>query len=294
MTAEREPKGGSPARDQENSPSAPTGTAPVLLCSNCFVNVGLRLEAERIGGAQVETPCPHCGKSGGRVLDSSGSELLLHRFFVRGSIPPEIGGDAPLYQFNPQHYPGRVLFSTELDGDLRLLSEHLQVGLFHYGPALWRLGYTDHYNALTQERSAEERERAWTDILSRCEKATLRPGQVIFRVRKSEELIAPTPSEFDTPPTQDGRYDITGFPVLYAAEDVETCLHECRVTLADYINVAALTPQRELSLLDLQSVDDSAARNPFERVAILLRKFAYSGHEDYNLCRELASRIKAA
>ncbi|MEJ0070738.1 MAG: RES domain-containing protein [Pseudomonadota bacterium] len=45
--------------------------------------------------------------------------------------------------------------------------------------------------------------------------------------------------------------DSPGFPILYGAQDVEGCVHECRVTLEDELFFASLSPSRTLRLLDL-------------------------------------------
>ncbi|MEO4028626.1 RES family NAD+ phosphorylase [Chromobacterium vaccinii] len=92
----------------------------------------------------------------------------------------------------------------------------------------------------------------------------------------------------------EGRYDTAERPVFYGAEDVETCLHESRVTLSDYIALATFTPTRPLRLLDLaDNIDDSSARTPFEQVDVFMTRLAYAGKQDYDLCRELAAEIEA-
>lgn len=274
----------------------------IALCTLCLKNIGLRLEAEQVA-SDTGPQCPTCGQTGGRVVNLAAAEQIMHRFFVHGSIPPEICGPAPLYEFNTYQYPGDVAFATELDEDLRLLSEFLHVGLFHYGPALWRLGYTEHYTALRGNGAlepaleGEERARVWNKVLARCAVKTIGPDVRVFRVRKGEVLPPALPEHFDTPPESapgQGRYDSELLPVFYGTEDVETCLHESRVTLADWIAVGSFVPARPLRLLDLaDDIDDSTAQTPFERVDILMAKLAFAGTEDYDLCREMATKVHA-
>lgn len=255
---------------------------------------------EQIAGNVVVTNCPTCLQSGGRLIDKATAEDGMHNFFVRGSIPPEVGGPAPVYQFNPYHFPGEIQFGTNLDLDLRRLSEYLHVGLFHYGPPFWRLGYTEHYQALrgfveVPAVQGAARKKLWQDILSRCAIKTLEPGTSIFRVRRGDDLPPAVPEQFDTPPPEfagRGRYDSPTLPVFYGSNDVETCLHESRVTLADWIALATFTPTRPIRLIDLaDDIDDSNAGTPFEQVDILMRRLAFCGKEDYDLCRELAMEI---
>lgn len=176
------------------------------LCTLCFRNFGVRREAELVAGGPVSSPCPNCKMIGGGFLDRGVCEQLLRRFFVEGSIPPEAGGHAPVYEFNPHHLHGEVLFATELDSDLELLSRFLSVGLFHYGPPLWRFGHTDHYSALkgNMEDGAatqgEARKAIWEEVIARCSIKTLEPGMSIFRVRRGLQLPPAIPAEFDTPP----------------------------------------------------------------------------------------------
>jgi hypothetical protein len=273
------------------------------LCTLCFSNFGLRHELEQLAGDTYVTQCPTCQNSGGRLVDTQTAESAMHRFFVLGSIPPETGGPAPLYEFKQFQYPGDIEFATELDNDLRLLSNFMHAGLFHYAPELWRLGYTEHYQMLrggiteTSAVQGEERKQVWREVLRRCAITMLEPGAAIFRVRRGDELPAAIPGQFDTPPhgfAGGGRYDTPDLPVFYGADDIETCLHESRVTLADWIALATFTPTRPLRLLDLtDGIDDWSAQTPFERVDFLMRKLAFGGQQDYDLCRELATEIYA-
>jgi hypothetical protein len=272
------------------------------LCSLCFQNFGVLREAQGLGGVEMSTPCTNCGNVGGKTFAHDRAEELMHRFFVQGSIPPEIGGPAPIYEFNQYRKHGKVFFLTELDNDLSLLSRFLGVGLFHYGPALWKLGYTTHYQALVgnmedgSRTEGEERQKTWEEVIGRCSKKMLSPPEQVFRVRRGDEMVAALPSQFDTPPegvASDGRYGSEVLPIFYGAEDVETCLHETRITLADWITMGTLVPTRPLELLDLTDVDDSDAPTAFESVGIFLDKLAFSGSSHYELCRELASEIHA-
>lgn len=273
------------------------------LCTLCFQNYGLRQEAQQLAGATIEGQCPNCLQTGGQAVDAAAAEHLMHKFFVSGSVPPEVGGPAPLYQFNSHRYPGEVTFATEVDSDLRRLSDFLKVGLFDYGPPLWRLGLTEHYQAFRgymDDRAAiqgDQRMKLWQGILSRCSVRTIDPGADLFRVRKGETLPPALPCEFDAPPpgvATGGRYESEGLPVFYGADDIETCLHESRVTLSDWIALATFTPTRPLRILDLtDGIDDSSAGTPFERVDIFMRRLAFVGNKDYDLCQELAIEIHA-
>ena len=117
------------------------------LCSSCFSNFGLKKLADELSRDQQIIDCNYCCLKGTKITKEIADELMS-AFFVTGSIPPEIGGPAPVYQYNESHHPGDISFATELDNDLKLLSDFLNVGLFHYGPPLWRIGATEYYNSL--------------------------------------------------------------------------------------------------------------------------------------------------
>ncbi len=72
---------------------------PPLLCSECFRDVGLRLEAARVGMASRQ-PCLNCGSSSGALLDEGRIRWVAHRFFVLGSLTKADYGGAPVIEFN--------------------------------------------------------------------------------------------------------------------------------------------------------------------------------------------------
>lgn len=266
-----------------------------LICTQCFKNYGLRTLAEELAKNEEYINCKNCGNKGLKIEKNAADELMSS-FFVYGSIPPEIGGPAPVYQYNDYQYPGEVNFATELDEDLKLLSEYLKVGLFHYGPPMWRVGATEYYNMLSIDKvEGEDRKKIWKDIISRCEDNYLEEDSKIFRIRTGEKLPPALPEEFDSPPREfvkEGRFHTKDFPLFYGALDIETCLHETRVTLADYTMLAVFQPTRKLKILNIShNIDDSDAKTPFERVDILIQKLVYSGKSEYQLCQEMAMEI---
>ncbi|WP_395943934.1 hypothetical protein [Brevundimonas sp.] len=81
-----------------------------VLCSLCFSNEGLKLDAERIGTTSSEV-CPTCGSNTGLKLDRHHALWLVHRFFVVGSLHKTEYGGAPVIQFN-------VMRKNEIDPHL--------------------------------------------------------------------------------------------------------------------------------------------------------------------------------
>ena len=73
-----------------------------LLCTACFSDHGLRLDADRIGIPHA-LPCPNCGTRGTKKLTPHLIGVLASQFFVRGSVHRAPYGSAPLVQFNELH-----------------------------------------------------------------------------------------------------------------------------------------------------------------------------------------------
>lgn len=141
-----------------------------------------------------------------------------------------------------------------------------------------------------------ERKRRWKDIISRCADETYDVGSIIFRVRTTAEKIPPAKSsEFDTPPRmfiKEGRFNAESMPIFYGATDVETCLHETRASLSDYIMLAKFYVIKPLKLLNLSQTNEADAHTEFERIDSMLQRLAYAGNGEYKACQELAREIK--
>lgn len=222
-----------------------------IACSACFSDEGLRLDAEKTGIA-VLAPCPNCNATDSKKLSRDALELLVHRFFVWGSLQRTRFGAAPLIQFN-EHQNTSINVAPWLANDVKLLERLLGIGFFHYGPRLWMIGEVEPLKALQRkgkQQSIIER------ILAEYPVRIVKPDGRFYRIRVNPS--APDdPQQYDSPPPQYagyGRLDSTGNPVLYGSSDLEVCVHECRVAAEDSIYVASLVPSRELRLLDLSAL----------------------------------------
>jgi hypothetical protein len=266
------------------------------ICTSCFENHGIKETALKVINKQNDqVVCKSCSKNG-YLLSKEELLEIMSEFFVTGSIPPEIGGPAPIFQFNEYHYPGDVQFLTELDGDLKKITEATRVGLFHYGPPLWRLGYTNHYQSLVFDNvQGKDRDNIWQAIISGCTEEVLSVGDCIYRVRTGERLPPANPLEFDTPPKEyikNGRFNSESTPIFYGASDIETCLHETRASLSDYIMLAKFSVKKPLKVLNLSCTNESNLSTEFDRVDRMLQRLAYVGKDEYGLCQELAQELK--
>jgi hypothetical protein len=120
----------------------------VLLCSECFRDHGLSLDAHSLG-VDSDAVCPKCASTTGRKLDRDRLLALADTFFVRGTLVRAKYGAAPVLQFNEHHHrKTEIEVSERLLADAALLGEAAGVGFFHYGPRLWMLGGVEPLKAL--------------------------------------------------------------------------------------------------------------------------------------------------
>lgn len=261
-----------------------------VLCSLCFSNEGLKLDAERIGTTSSEV-CPTCGSNTGLKLDRHHALWLVHRFFVVGSLHKTEYGGAPVIQFN-------VMRKNEIDphpyhaADAALLERVLGIGLFYYGPPLWAVGEVEPLKAL---EDPTQRDGIVQRILAEYPRFSLTPDQAFYRLRKGIGSSV-TPSAFDSPPDHlcgKGRLDSPSLPVLYGSADLELCVHECRVTVEDLVHVATLRAARPLVLLDVTGVLEEPVTS-FESLDMAVHMLFLAAEHAYPLARAIADAAAEA
>ena len=264
----------------------------MVVCSHCFNDTGLRLDAERIG-REIAGPCPNCQADGHKKLPVAGLEALAHRYFVWGSMWRAKYGAAPLIQFN-EHQTTSIAIKPWLTQDVQLIERLLGIGFFHYGPRLWMLGEIEPLKALQRSRT---RTAIIDRILSEYPVRIITPTESFYRLRvnpSSPEL----PSQYDSPPSAHagmGRLDSKGNPILYGSADLEVCIHECRVTVEDEVFVATLTPTRDLRLLDLSALlKEEKSVSEFESLDLTVHMLFFAGSHSYRLIRMIADAARHA
>jgi hypothetical protein len=262
--------------------------ASSVLCSSCFSDVGLRLEAEKIGRSD-QGRCPNCGSVSGKKLSVDDLDELLVEFFSRGSFFRSDFGGAPRLASNHLRYGDReVEFPAWLEGDARLLEEKLRVGIFHNGPPLWQVGEVE---PLTSLLSPEARADAIATVLKSFGSHVWAEGTEFYRIRKNLHPDHERDQfQYDSPPSarsQFGRLDSQDLPVMYGSQDLHICIHECRVTIPDECFVATLRTQRPFRLLDLTSTLEDAA-SPFESLDIAMRYLFSAESQSYEITQAIA------
>lgn len=117
----------------------------------------------------------------------------------------------------------------------------------------------------------------------------LRPGDVLYRLRKDARQSA-DPREYDSPPPDKrgrNRFDSREFPVLYASPNLQTCVHECRVSAEDDLFFAILSPVRTLKLLDLSPVLSEDRVTEFESLDMTVHMLFLAGEYSYDISQAL-------
>ena len=264
---------------------------PFIACSNCFVDEGLRLDAEGIG-EDDSSLCPRCATSESRKLTPDRLATLAQNFFVWGSVHRVDYGAAPQIQFNDRRKTDFDLPGS-LSADATVFEDALGVGFFLYGPRLWMLGEIEPLKELQREQT---RCPVIDRILREYGSRTLTPRDKFFRIRKN-----PTdPSQYNqydsSPPEfSKGRLDTPASPALYASPNLQNCLHECRVSAEDDLFVATLRPVRDLELLDVAALlDEPQEVNEFESLDLAVNMLFLAGEHSYPITRVLSLAARSA
>ena len=81
---------------------------------------------------------------------------------------------------------------------------------------------------------------------------------------------------------------------MYASQDLQICIHECRVTAEDDLYLATLVSARDLRLLDLTDVLQEEGVTEFESLDMAVHMLFLAGLHSYDICREIARAAHAA
>ena len=263
-----------------------------LLCSNCFVDEGLRIDSWK-HGIEQEGECPNCKSHDGKKLTKEHVLGIAHRFFVTGTTIRFDYGAAPRVQFNEHHYgKSDISLSPWLKNDVELIEDVAKIGFFHYGPRFWMFGEVEPLKALQDPAT---RPQIIKRVLNEYPERTLAKDELFYRVRMNPQRPA-EPDEYDSPPlhvTGKGRLDSDGFAVMYGSQDIDICIHECRATAEDDMYVATLRPVSGLRLLDLAAVLKEEVTE-FESLDMAIHMLFLAKSHSYGISRDIAMAARGA
>jgi RES domain len=198
-------------------------------------------------------------------------------------------GGAPFIQFNELRAgtTNDIKADGALKQDMELIEKAAGIGLFYYGPRAWMLGNVEPLQALLDPAT----QNATIDrVIRSYPTRNLGPADLFYRLRRNPG-DPPKPLHYDSPPTSHlgtNRLDSPQLPVLYASQDLEVCVHECRVTVEDNLFVATLRTTRELHLLDLSEVLQENVTE-FESLDMAIHMLFLAGTHSYAVSRAIAS-----
>lgn len=265
----------------------------MVVCSNCFHDIGLKKEAEKIG-KNDNTTCPFCKSTTGKKLNKDDVEELCDTFFVRGSFHKTMFGGASVLMFNNLGGSDNIKCIKTLKQDIKFLNTHFNINVFYYAPQMWRFGENEWLNDL-RSRSTHKRNAAIETIIQRCSTYNLEKDTLIYRLRTDISNDVLSQKEYDAPPKQtykNGRLNLKDNVVFYAAFDIETCIHEGRATMNDELYVASLKSKKILKLLDVTKIQESPNEiTPFESLEIAIHFIFTAGTISYKTTRLFAQAI---
>ncbi len=172
---------------------------------------------------------------------------------------------------------------------MQLIKDTLKVGFFYNGTPTWTIGYITHLEDLQSERKWLNVAR---NIISTYPIRELSNQEIFFRLR-SNPKFPQYKIQYDSPPNGSGRLGLSNFPVLYGSQDVEICVHECRVTLADELYLATLRPTRRLKLLDLTKTIEETGTE-FESLNLTIHMLFRAEKHSYRIIRKIAKEARKA
>lgn len=262
----------------------------MIYCSNCFGDEGLKLKAFMLGQKNTDS-CPNCESCLGNKLNKEELIRLAHSFFVWGSLYRFDYGFSPVIEFNESQKTD-INATPALKKDIELFERAIGIGFFYYGPRLWMMGENE---PLKDLRNTEKRFQTIEKILSLYPTKILTQDEVFYRLRINPNE-PDNHSQYDSPPNQflgTGRLDDMDHPILYGSQDIEVCLHECKVTALDDIFLATIKPNLDLKLLDLSRIIDEELTE-FESVDLAVYMLFLATAHSYETIREIGKKVKQA
>lgn len=265
----------------------------MVVCSDCFQDQGLRLDAEKIGCNSYEI-CPNCGSTLGKKLTLEQLDELAYRFFVLGSLVRCEYGTFPEIIYN-SYQETSIELNRNLDKDIKIFETKLGVGFFYYGPRAWMYGEIEPLKDLLDK---DKRNNTIKRIISEYPEVIITSNDPPFYRIRNGERFSFIPEQFDSPPDQflgRGRFDMLGQPVLYASQDLELCIHEMSATTEDELYVATLHPKATLKCLDLSVIlSESKQVTEFESLDLAVNMLFLAGKQAYEITREIGVAARQA
>ncbi|EFL89207.1 RES domain superfamily [Ahrensia sp. R2A130] len=262
---------------------------PYVCCCKCFADPGMRYSANQAGTTDP-SKCLRCGTIGSRKLTRGILVEVALGFFVKGSFERFDFGAAPMLEINETNSGDE--FSGAIGHDAEILRQITDLRVFHYGPNLWMLG---HIEPLEDLQDQSRRRIIIARILEEYPTKILREGSELYRLRVNPDKPNDE-KQYDSPPANKqghGRFCRVGKPIMYASQDLETCIHEVRAAVDDRLYVATLRCETDLRLLDLTAIPTEQVTD-FESLDLAVLFTFLAGEHAYKITRAIADAVEEA
>jgi len=198
-------------------------------------------------------------------------------------------GSFPLIQFNEmQPRDGDYEGDESLRSDVTLLTEKGSIRFFHSAPRAWMWGEIEPLKALINPCT---RMTVINRVLEQYPEKILPRDTILYRLRR-DPCDPDDYLEYDSPPREfieQGRLDSKDLPVLYCSDEIDTCIHECRVTVEDELYLATLAPRANLRLLDLTVIlPNPDGVTDFESLDLAINMLFNAAEHSYEISRDIS------
>lgn len=261
------------------------------ICSECFNDIGLKIEAQKIGIKNNEV-CPYCRNKKGYKLNKELLDNLCHNFFVLNNTYKSFYGGSYYIQYNNFHYNNddNIIFAENLKNDVEIFRQFLKIGFFYYPPRLCYLGENDYIHNFSEHYNSKKFKRAMEKLIEKSRIKYYNSKNIFYRLRKNPQH--PTlSSEYDSAPRGRGRFNERKTKLLYASKNIKACIKECRVNEMDELYIATLRPVNKLKLLDFININDFD-NDLFESIGFAINILMNANENSYKICRKIANFIK--
>lgn len=263
-----------------------------VACSDCFVNEGLIRIAQKYGEYnKVENKCKRCDSAEGKPLFRKDLEKLVEDFFIRGTYSKTSYGGASIITYSCDNETNTGLINEWMEKDWRIIKNILDIDFDYNNPSELSLGNT---TVIENLKNVNNRKETILKLIDKCSNFYLDEKVKLYRVRRNIEKNKEIDiSEYDSSPFPGrGRFDSEEFPVLYVSEDLELCIHECRVTSEDELYFATLVPKKKLKILDLTNVQNNwNDYEPYEDLNHAIFSI-FNTRESYGILKEFSKTVK--
>lgn len=259
-----------------------------VICSDCFQRHGIKLMAERYG-VRDGLPCPQCGSCHGAKLTLDKAKELASDYIIKGSYHRSGFGGAPLYMLSDVGHDDKLF---DDDPDLILLQDKCGLSTFLYAPATWRVGITTWLDDLLDKNSITKK-KAVLRLIDECDKTECRQGTIFYRLLSQVFGNSANPLTYDAPHwrfQKEGRFGLDNISVLYLSSNIESAIHECRVTVEDDLHLASIIVKRPLQIVDLTNTLNDRG-DPWEDLSTSLWFICSSGKDAYPITRAIAREV---